>query len=182
MQDFGNEIVRSVNEFHNQRDKIRNKPAYQFDTPAYASDEVKRQLINEARQAEEAALKERTKEKVEATLNAYPDKVVARREELQQKIMEPLTNASADMLSRLAMSFEEDLADMLEAALAARNKALTGMLFAEAVRRDLPHIQQRIAAEVGGKYREFLSLPKDRDEALAKADQQRFLVNQRLAG
>jgi hypothetical protein len=179
MQDFGNEIVRSVNEFHNQRDKIRNKPAYQFDTPAYASDEVKRQLINEARQAEEAALKERTKEKVEATLNAYPDKVVARREELHQQIMQPLTDASADMLSRLAMSFQEDLADMMDVALGTGNKELTGMVFAESVRRDLPEIQQRIATEAGGRYREFLELPRDRDEALAKAAQQRHLVAQR---
>jgi hypothetical protein len=180
MQDFGNEIVRSVNEFHNRRDQIRNKPAYQFDTPDYASDEVKSQLIHEARAEEERQLVEQTKERIEATLASYPDKVIARREELQQQLMQPLTDASAYMLSRLALSFENDLEDMLEAALATGNQELTGVLFAEAVRRHLPEMQQRIATEAGGDYQEFLSLPKNRDEALAKAAQQRHLVSRSL--
>jgi hypothetical protein len=183
-QDFGTEVVKTVNEFHSERDAIRGKLASQYerDIPDYVSDETRRQLVSEARQAEEAQLRERTKEKVEATLNAYPDKVVARREELQQKIMEPLADASADMLSRLAMSFEEDLSEMMEVALSTRNKELTGMLFAEATRRDLPEIQQRIALESGGEYQEFLELPKSREDALAKAAQQRHLVSQRLGG
>ena len=55
-QDFGTEVVKTVNEFHSERDAIRSKGAYQYerDVPDFASDEVKRQLINEARQAEEA--------------------------------------------------------------------------------------------------------------------------------
>jgi hypothetical protein len=179
-ENFGNEIVKSVNEFHNERDAIRRKPAYQFDTPDYASDEVKRQLINEARAEEERQLVERIRERVEATLNAYPDNVMARRQKLAEKIMEPLADASADMLSRLAMSFESDLEDMVEAALVTRNEELTGMLFAEAVRRDLPELQRRITAETGGEYQEFLKLPKNRDEALAKANLQRHLVTQSL--
>ena len=105
---------------------------------------------------------------------------MTRREKLQQKIMEPLAGASADMLSRIALSFEEDLADMMEGALSTGNKELTGMVFAESVRRDLPEMQSRIATEIGGDYQEFLSLPKDRDEALAKANQQRHLVAESL--
>jgi DNA-directed RNA polymerase subunit RPC12/RpoP len=29
-QDFGSEIVKSINEFHNERDALRRKPAYQL--------------------------------------------------------------------------------------------------------------------------------------------------------
>ena len=179
-QDFGTEVVTAVNEHRQKRDEIRSKPAHKFDTPGYVSDETRRQLINEARAAEEKQLVKSTRQRIEAAANSYPEQVMERREKLQRRIMEPLSDASADMLSRLALSFESDLEDMLEAALATGNQELTGMLFAEATRRDLPDMQQRIAQEVGGTYEEFVSLPKSRDEAIARADLQRQLASRSL--
>lgn len=179
---FGNTIAAALNEADAKRSEVRRRPTAEYDSaiPTYVSDETRRQLIDEARQADVAAVEEEAKERIEAAIRSYPEAVERRRQKLREEIMEPLADANPDLLSRLAMSFEDDLEDQLSAALMVQNRELVNAIFVEAVRRDLPALKRRIAEEQGGIYSEWVSLP-DQEAAEAKASQQRFLANQHLS-
>ncbi len=177
---FGSGVAAAINRYRDDLDKISGAPdsAYQVHVPHFVADDVqRRQLIQGAKQDAAKSAAKSARERAEKALERYPQEVARRRQQLQKSIFGGMEDAaSAQTLSRVASASEEELERHASAALDTGNRTLVSGVFGEAVRRDLPHLRQRVAQEAGDVYQEWEATPSDA-EVLEKVREQRFILD-----
>jgi hypothetical protein len=180
-ESFGNEIASGVNKFYVARDELRRQPNSEYERhfPSYIDDETRQVLVAQAREQDEKDLKAQAEKKLRATLERYPDEVERRRQKIREELRD-LADASPEMLLRVSTASDEDLEEFTSAALATGSKKLTGIAFAEAIRRDNAPLRTRIAAEMGDVFAEWESTPSQ-EAVEAKVAQQHNLIQQHLS-
>jgi hypothetical protein len=127
-------------------------------------------------QKEERAAEEHAAftQKMHAAFQDYRNELTQRAAHLKETLFAMESPESANLLSRVALADKEELTKLLEVALETQNAELTRIAFGEAVRRNEPELIHRylsfLPEENGEGYREWLELPQDLEESLARQE------------
>jgi hypothetical protein len=177
---LGSGVVTALNGLEDSLAEIDNKPASRYvkHLPDFADEDLRAQLVEQAREQDRQQLKDETQEILDGAIEYYQGQIAERRTQVETEL-KSLAEQSGELF-RLAVAGDDELQKFADTVTTLGSEKHAAALFLVAGQRELVHVRESLAASLGGVFAEALHGPSP-EHVERTAENQRRIVGERLA-